>query len=62
MNKPTITLYIAARDLNLVENGPVTGRNRRDAVAHLIQVSFPLDHYEMVPSVENLGLFTVTRR
>jgi len=63
---PSITLYISPRDIQNVETGPVTGRSVRDAsdpaVAHLVQVSFPLDNYEIIPSVTaGMNLFTVQR-
>ena len=63
MKSPTINLYISPRDIQLVSDGhPVQARNNRDGTTHLVQVSFPLDNYEIIPSVNNLGLFSVIRR
>jgi len=64
---PTINLYISPRDIEAISSGqPVQARNSRmdnmgNDIAHLVQVSFPITAYEIIPSVQNLGLFTVTR-
>jgi len=65
--KPTITLYISPRDIPNVELGRVVGRSSRDAsdpaVAHLVQVSFPMEYYDVVPNATvGMNLFTVFRR
>jgi hypothetical protein len=67
-SSPTINLYISPRDIQLVSDGhPVQARSSRqdrmgNDLTHVVQVSFPLESYEVVPSVVNLGLFTVARR
>ena len=62
-SSPTINLYIVPGDIQAVSNGQtINARNNTEGVNHLVQVSFPITGYEIVPSIVNLGLFSVTRR